>query len=132
MVFQNLICDDIMEDAYENTSNPKFYPKISIGSDFMTTWSLRFVEKLQNLKNTKLFVTPIFDKILGFLNWKCISLISSGFCKDNIVKSKNAPEAAFLIFYCLKLGPPDDHGTQNLKVICVIRKPTGITVFCSL
>ena len=24
VVFENLICDDIMEDAYEKSSNPKF------------------------------------------------------------------------------------------------------------
>ena len=36
VVFENFICDDIMKDTYEKTSNPKFQPQIAIGSDFMT------------------------------------------------------------------------------------------------
>ena len=65
VVFENLINDNIMKDTYEKTPNPKFQGQISIGSDFMTTSSLRSVEKLRNLKNRKWYVVAaIFDEIL--------------------------------------------------------------------
>ena len=64
-LFENLIYGNIMKDTYEKPTNPKFQGQISIGSDFMTTRSLRSVEKLQNLKNRKWsVVAAIFDEIL--------------------------------------------------------------------